>query len=225
MTRQDARWIAKHLGRSDAALFSPAEVDELAPMLRSVEFATGDLLFSRGRAPAGVWIIKEGWVELTLGAGRRDGVVAALGPLQCVGEIPLILEEPAPYSAGAATDVLALFMPAREFTRFLRKNPTFALRWTSKLAGRVARAQGRVVELLAGCLKERVARLLLHESHNGVFPFAQEMCAAMLGASRSPVNQVLKEFERRGVVELRYGRIEIRDERALSTLARDGNGS
>lgn len=191
-------------------------------MLRRSDSGAGDVLFARGSLPAGVWIIKEGWIELVLDARRREGVIGMMGPRQCVGEIPLILEVPAPYSAIAATDVSSLFMPAKEFTRFLRKNPTFALRWTSKLAGRVARSQGRVVQLLAPTLKERVARLLLHESYDGVFPFAQETCAAMLGASRSPVNQVLKAFERQHVIRLRYGRIEICDERGLSTLARDG---
>jgi len=139
-----------------------------------------------------------------------------------VGEIPLILEVPTPYSAIAGHRRQLSVHAGEGFTRFLRKNATFALRWTSKLAGRVARSQGRVVQLLAPTLKERVARLLLHESHDGVFPFAQETCAAMLGASRSPVNQVLKDFERQHLVKLGYGRIEICDERALSTLARDG---
>ncbi len=219
MTRRDARWLAKHLGRSGAALFTPTDIEELAPMLQAVELSAGELLFRRGEVPAGVWIIREGWLELRARHTRAEGVVAVLGALECVGELSLILREPAVFSAVAVTDLHCLFMPASSFTRYLRKNPTFTLRWTVKLAGRVARVQGRVVELLGATLKEQVARLLLHESRDGVFPFAQEVCAAMLGASRSPVNQTLKELEREGVVTLRYGRVEIDDGPALAAAA------
>lgn len=221
MSHHDARWVAKHLGRSAAALFTPAEVEALAPTLSSTTLDTGDVLFERGSRPAGVWIIQSGWVELLHGTTRTDGVIALLGPLQCAGDIPLMLEEPAPYRACAVTESSCLFSSASEFNSMLRTNPTFLLRWTTKLAGRVARSQGRVVEMLGKTLKEQVARVLLHESHERRFPFSQEMCAAMLGASRAPVNQVLKELEALRVVKLGYGVIEVVDEHALVRLANE----
>lgn len=60
-------------------------------------------------------------------------------------------------------------------------NMRVATRWASKLAGAVARAQGRVVELLGHNLGQQVARVLLHEGEDGKFPFSQEMSAALLG--------------------------------------------
>lgn len=219
MSHHDARWVAKHLGRSAAALFSPAELETLAPMLSATALDPGHVLFERGADPPGVWIIQSGWVELLHGSTRSDGVIALLGPFQCVGDIPLMLDEPAPYRACAVTESSCLFSSGADFKRMLRTNPKFLLRWTTKLAGRVARTQGRVVEMLGKTLKEQVARALLHESREGTFAFSQEMCAAMLGASRAPVNQVLKELEALGVVKLGYGRIEIVDERMLMRVA------
>lgn len=220
MSNHDARWVAKHLGRSRAALFTPAEVEALAPMLSSTTLDPGDVLFERGSDPAGVWIIQSGWVELLHGTTRTDGVIALMGPLQCIGDVPLMLGEPAPYRACAVTEASCLFSSAADFDRMLRTNPKFLLRWTTKLAGRVARSQGRVVEMLGKSLKQQVARVLLHESHDGTFAFSQEMCAAMLGASRAPVNQVLKELETHNVVSLGYGHIDVTDERMLMEIAR-----
>lgn len=198
MSDHDARWVAKHLGRPAAALFTPAEVGSLASMLSSTTLDPGEVLFDSGSEPPGVWIIQSGWIELLRGATRSDGVIALMGPLECVGDIPLMLDEPAQYRACAVTESSCLFGSAAEFNHMLRANPAFLLRWTTKLAGRVARSQGRVAEMLGKNLKEQVARVLLHESHDGRFPFSQEMCAALLGASRAPVNQVLKELEEIG---------------------------
>lgn len=223
MSHHDARWVAKYLGRSAAALFTPAEVETLAESLSSTTLNPGEVLFERGSDPVGVWIIQSGWIELLEGTTRTEGVIALLGPLQCVGDIPLMLDEPAPYRACAVTESSCLFSSASEFNSMLRANPTFLLRWTTKLAGRVARSQGRVVEMLGKTLKEQVARVLLHESHEGKFPFSQEMCAAMLGASRAPVNQVLKELEAVGVVKLGYGVIEVVDEHGLVVVANESS--
>lgn len=219
----DARWVAKHLGRSSAALFTPAEIEAVAPMLSSITLDPGEVLFERGSRPRGVWIIQSGWVELLHGTTRTDGVIALIGPMQCVGDIPLMLDEPAPYRACAVTETASLFSSVPDFNHMLQSNPKFLLRWTTKLAGRVARSQGRVVEMLGKNLKEQVARVLLHESHEGRFPFSQEMCAAMLGASRAPVNQVLKELEALGIVKLGYGIVEVVDEHALVELGNESS--
>lgn len=86
MTYEDARWVAKHLGRSEAALFSPAEVEALAPMLQDCSFNPGEVLFDRGSVPDGVWIIKNGWVELLAGATPAAGVIELLGPPMLRGD-------------------------------------------------------------------------------------------------------------------------------------------
>jgi CRP-like cAMP-binding protein len=219
MSYVDARWVAKHLSRSEAALFTPDELEELAPMLQPIHLSQGHVLFERGESPAGAWIMQSGWVGLLAGATRTAGLITLMGPRQCVGDIPLMLDEVAPYRAEAFTDSTCLFIEAADLHHALAANPTFLRRWTGKLAGRVARAQGRIVEMLGTNLREQVARVVLHECDGGVFPFAQEVCAAMLGASRAPVNQVLKELERDGAVRLGYGHVEIIDENLLAAAA------
>jgi len=219
MSYVDARWVAKHLSRSEAALFTPQELEELSSMLHPIRMAQGHVLFERGESPAGAWIIQSGWIGLVAGVTRSAGLITLMGPRQCVGEIPLMLDEVAPYRAEAFTESTCLFIKAADLHHALAANPTFLRRWTAKLAGRVARAQGRIVEMLGTNLREQVARVLLHESDDGVFPFSQEVCAAMLGASRAPVNQVLKELEREGAVRVGYGRVEIIDEDHLAAVA------
>ncbi len=222
MARHDAAWVAKHLGRAEAALFTDDELDLLAEVVSPVTLGDGHVLFDVGDDPDGVWIVQKGWVELLISTGRSNGVIALLGPRQCVGDIPLMLGTPAPYRARAVGETMCLFISGKKFARLLPKNPKIALRWATKIAGHVARVQGRVVEMLGRTLQQQVARALLNEGDDGLFPFSQEMCAAMLGVSRGPVNQVLKEFERRNLVSLSYRHIELLDEKELAAIAGDG---
>ena len=54
-------------------------------------------------------------------------------------------------------------------------------------------------------------------------PLIQEDIAALAGTSRATVNRVLRDAERRGIVELRRGRTVVLDENALARLARAGD--
>lgn len=219
MARRDAAWVARHLGRAEAALFTDDELDLLAEVVSPIAFSDGHVLFDVGDDPEGVWIIQTGWVEFLVGTARTNGVIALLGPRQCAGDLPLILGAPAPYRARTVGDTSCLFIPANTFERLLAKNPKIALRWGTKVAGHTARMQGRVLEMLGHTLEQQVARVLLHEGSDGLFPFSQEMCAAMLGVSRAPVNQVLKEFERQRLVRLSYRQIELLNEKKLAAIA------
>lgn len=223
MTRRDAAWVAKYLGRAEAALFTDEELELLAKVVSQVDLPDGQVLFDVGEDPDGVWIIQSGWVEFLVGAGQSSGVIGLLGSRQCAGDLPLMLGTPAPYRARAVGETSCLFIPAKAFQGLLTKSPKVVLRWATKVAGHTARVQGRVLEMLGRTLQQQVARVLLHEGNDGVFPFSQEMCAAMLGVSRAPVNQVLKEFEREGLVRLGYRQIEVVNKKKLAAIA--GRGS
>ena len=57
----------------------------------------------------------------------------------------------------------------------------------------------------------------LRESTRRVLTVPQDQIAAMLSLSRQTANQILKEFEARGAVRLRYGGIELLDLALLRT--------
>lgn len=131
----------------------------------------------------------------------------------------MLVDGPAPFTAKTITEAEFLYVDANEFKAFLSKLPALAQRWAPKLAVQVVRAHLRVSELLGKNLTEQVARVLVNEYIEGVFPHSQGTLAGMLGSHRSPLNQVLKELERRKVLKLGYRRIEIRDISELQKLA------
>ena len=87
------------------------------------------------------------------------------------------------------------------------------------MAQRLAVSQARIIGLLGRSLTEQVARLLLDEAVEDTVPLPQRTLAAMLGVQRPSLNKILKEFERQGLIEVRYAAIGLLDHKRLLAAA------
>lgn len=216
---RQAAWVARCVGRGEAAPLGSTDVSALADVLQPRVVSRDTVVFSAGRASDGVWILREGQLELSLGSGRRRAVLHVLHPGDVEGDIQLLLDMPFPYTAHALSDSVCLFLGRAEFETLLRTRPTIARRWLSSVAMRLATSQARILGLLGHSLIEQVARLLLDEAVDGVVPLPQRTLAAMLGVQRPSLNKVLKDLEHERAIAIRYASIEIIDSRALSRRA------
>ncbi|MEU5852370.1 cyclic nucleotide-binding domain-containing protein [Saccharopolyspora shandongensis] len=70
----------RRVGRGESSPLSPDDLTALAKFLRSRDLARGELLFQGGSAPVGVWIVRQGRAELSVGSGRLRSVVHVLQP-------------------------------------------------------------------------------------------------------------------------------------------------
>src|SRR6266540_3420406 len=86
-----AAWIARCVGRGEAAPLRREDLAVLAADLELRPMEPGQVVFAAGRPPKGVWIVRGGLVELAVGAGRRRAVVALLRPGDVDGDIQLLL--------------------------------------------------------------------------------------------------------------------------------------
>jgi CRP-like cAMP-binding protein len=216
---REAAWIARCVGRAETAPLGDADLSALATYLSRRDIDRGGALFSAGKVPEGVWIIREGMVELSVGAGRRRQVVQLLHPGDVDGDVQLILGVPFPYMARAASDTHALFLSSASFERLLAEHSMVARRWLSSVATRLLRSQGRILGLLGKSLTSQVARLLTDEAVDGRIRLPQRTLAAMLGVHRPSLNKVLKDLERSRLVTVGYSEIEILDVEGLARLA------
>jgi len=217
---REAAWIARCVGDPTTTPLTEADLTALASYLRPLEFDRGAPVFRAGERPEGVWIVRYGTIELAAGAGRHKIVVQMLYPGSVDGDVELILGMPLPYSARAIETTRCLFLASDSFEALMRDHPTVARRWLSSVAARVARGQQRLVGLLGRSLTEQTTRLLLDEHINGRVLLPQRTFAAMLGVQRPSLNKVLKDLERKGLISLGYGRIELNDTKGLEALTR-----
>ena len=215
---RQAAWVARCVGRGQSAPLRPGDVTALASTLAVRTFGPGAVLFGGGQAP-GVWIVRQGRIELSVGSGRRRAVVQLLRPGDVDGDIQLLLEMPLPYTGRALSDVTCLFLGPGEFEQLLATRPAIARRWLSSVAQRLAASQARILALLGGSLAAQAASLLAEEAVDGRVELPQRTLAAMLGVQRPSLNKVLKDLERDGLIRISYAAIEVLDRAGLTTRA------
>lgn len=213
---RQAAWVARCVGRGQAAPLRAEDVTALASTLAVRTFAPGSLIFRAGEPVPGVWIIRGGRIELSVGAGRRRAVVQLLRTGDVDGDIQLLLDMPLPYTGRATSDVTCLFLSREDFDELLTIRPAISRRWLSSVAQRLAASQTRILGLLGGSLAAQAARLLAEEAVDGRVELPQRTLAAMLGVARPSLNKVLKELERDGLITISYSAIEVVDRAALA---------
>lgn len=214
-----AAWVARCVGRGAAAPLAREEVNALAGTLVPRQFDPGAVVFTAGEQSTGVWIVRQGRIELAVGSGRRRVVVDVLRAGDVDGDIALLLAMPIPYTARALTECTCLYLDRPAFEHLLATRPNIARRWLSSVAQRVSAGQSRLVAMLGRPLSAQLAQLLLDESLDGRVPLAQRTLAAMLGVRRPSLNKILKEFEREGLITIHYAGIDLVDTAGLSSKA------
>ncbi|MCA1842295.1 MAG: Crp/Fnr family transcriptional regulator [Actinobacteria bacterium] len=219
---EHAAWIAGHLGRlgqPDLAPLAPEDVAELAAELRDDEYDAGTFLFRTGQAPSRIHIVRSGAVELSCAFKGRPVVLQILRPGDVVGDVPLFLRMTESFDAVALEDSRVLSVDSLTLHRLLARRPQLAWRWMLSVSSRMASAQARLVELLAGGLEAQMALVLLRRADDGVVHLRQSILAELVGGRRPSVNRVLKRLESEGLLRLCYGHVEILDEPGLAALA------
>jgi CRP/FNR family transcriptional regulator, cAMP and macrophage regulator len=216
---RQAAWVARCVGRGQSAPLRQEDVTALAAMLAVRMFPAGSVLFRGGEQSPGVWIVRTGRVELSVGSGRRRAVVALLRPGDVDGDIQLLLDMPLPYTCRSLNETTCLFLDRGGFEQLLATRPGIARRWLSSVAQRLAASQARILALLGGSLTAQAARLLAEESADGRVELPQRTLAAMLGVQRPSLNKVLKDLERDGLIKISYSAIEVLDQARLAARA------
>lgn len=217
---REAAWVARCVGRGDWAPLANDDLEELATRMSVRTYEPGTQLFAQGQSPNGVFIVRDGRVELVWrGPMRRRLIVQILHPGDVEGDIGIILSMPPPYSARALDVVDALVITPADLDRLLATRPQVSRRWLSSVAARLVHAQRRILQLQDRDVQGKVALLLLDEERDGAVELPQESLAALLAVRRQTVNSVLREFERAGLVRISYRLVRIEDRLGLEGVA------
>jgi CRP-like cAMP-binding protein len=115
-------------------------------------YARGDLIFSEDTRPDGVYIVKDGLVEIFHrgpGAGEEAIVhLGRVGPRGMFGEMGLIDHQPRSASARALAPTTVLFVPKEGFQKHLDQMPPWIALLIKSLVRRLRDSNRRLVEAL-----------------------------------------------------------------------------
>ncbi|HEX2304561.1 MAG TPA: Crp/Fnr family transcriptional regulator [Gaiella sp.] len=213
------------------ALFTgiPGEdVRAVLALARRSTYRRGEVVFHHHDPADAVHLIAKGRFDIRITTPHGDVVALAIrGPGETFGELAVVTgaeERSATVTALEAGETMVV--RGSELRRLAREYTSVDEVLVRMLAEHVGLLSERLVEAYTVDAETRVARRVLElgRVYGGappvVIPLIQEDLAALAGASRATVNRVLRDAERRGLVEVGRGRTVLLDPDGLARLAR-----
>ena len=208
---------------------APAATRVLATAPRR-RFRAGQTLWAAGADAGALAVVLSGQVRVVRAvaagrsAGRQYGVHTE-GPGGTLGEVPFFAGGRYPATAVATEATTCLLLDRDTVARAVAADPELALRWLSRLAGRVRRLLERLDQQTGRTVEQRLATLLLaRHAARGRAPFAlaatQAEAAEELGTVREVLVRTLGRFRAACLVSTpTRGRYVVTDRAALARLA------
>ncbi len=188
----------------------------------------GAVIFEKGAAAAGLWIVLAGRVKLVrMSASGREQVLHAEAAGATLAEVPVFDGGGYVATAVALDDVRLLFVPRQAVLDVCRRHGDVALGVIAVLAHRV-RAFARLIEDLAlRDVTARLARYLAAEARaRGAevieLPGTREEIGARLGTVRELVSRALGQLRAAGIITVRGRTVRVRDHARLAGIAGRG---
>jgi CRP/FNR family transcriptional regulator, cyclic AMP receptor protein len=204
------------------------ELQQVLTIARRRPFDRGEVVFHEGDPADSLHLIVSGRFAVRIRTPLGDTTLLAIyGRGDAFGEMALV----APPIARSATVVALEAAETRsvfreDFEALRKRHPGVDRVLVSLLADRIREMNERLLEAHYVDAETRVRRHLrqlatVYERDGvSVIPLTQEEIAEIAGTSRATVNRVLREEERRGVIELKRGRTRVVDAEQLTRRAR-----
>lgn len=212
-------WVDENLGVGPLAPLDDGDLDALTAVMELRDVEAGDVLFTRHEDLRDVFVLERGSIALARPNLDRTSFLNLLEPGDVFGDVGQLIGRRAPVDAIVLVDSTVLVIDGKALLELLAARPRLAMRWMASLARRLADAQDRLEELLAGPLDFQVASMLLHlADDDDTVHVSQQVMAQLLGSRRPSVARSLANLERRGFVDKRYRHIRVLDPQGLRAM-------
>ena len=205
-------------------------LEQIAAKAVRRDWTAGNTIFRRGEPGDYLIALAEGQVRLSLGTAQgRELVLRHAEPGDLLGEMALFDAEPRSADAVAARPTAGFVLHRTAFQQIAGQNPQLMVAVSAYLCRRLRETTDQLEGIALYNLEARLARFLLftlRQIHGDDMPDApslrlnisQSDLAAVLGATRPKVNQVLQTLRDCGAVS-RDGSVMTCDVAALRDLA------
>lgn len=189
-------------------------------------FANGARVFSVGDPAGGAYAIVSGVVAISIAPGATGPHLVHYGsPGWWFGEGGFLTGRPRMLGVDAIGDCQLFHLPLEAMERLAARDPANIRRF-----GQIAMVNiGLALTVIDGLLEPDPARRIaaslcrcLGAAPSGSVRISQAELGQISNVSRKVVNRVLREFGQRGWLSVGYGRIEVREARALRDFAAAG---
>jgi len=186
----------------------------------------GTVLFRAGDASSSFFIIEAGLVRVTRPFERNAPFVSVFGSGAVFGERGLVAQGPRTATAETLCDSTLTEIACSEFADAATKLPDLWAWLARQLLQRNADLERRIFSMTHLRVERRILLLLadfadsmeaVPEPHR--LPLTQNDVAMLVGATRETTSTTLNQLQRRGLLRLGRGVIEVASAEALRTTA------
>jgi CRP/FNR family cyclic AMP-dependent transcriptional regulator len=206
----------------------PEEVRQVLSIARRRRFSKGEVVFHQHDPGDSLHLVSKGRFVVRVMTPLADvATIAIRGAGASFGEMALVdgsAKRSATVSALEEGETFAVYQT--DFARLRRDFPSVDQVLIAFLANEVRMLNGRLLEALYLPVDKRVRRRLVElaeqypDDGGALIALTQEAIAELAGAARATVNQVLREEEERGTIELQRGKTRVLDLEQLRKRAR-----
>ncbi|MBV6826583.1 Crp/Fnr family transcriptional regulator [Pseudomonas sp. PD9R] len=202
--------------------------DSLLAAARVRRLGPGQRLFQRGDPPCGLYAVLEGAVRIgAVSEQGKEALLSLVEPPHWFGEICLFDSLPRTHDAFGLGQCTLLHIPQTVLLALLNEQPAHWRHLALLMSQKLRMTFINLEQLSLMPAPARLAHRLLMiaegygelEEPRRVLQLPQEQLASMLSLSRQTTNQILKDLQGQGILNLGYGEIEILDAERLRALA------
>lgn len=211
------------------------EVEQLGKHTPMRRVPAGTIFYSPEQSTEVLFILKEGRVRLYhLSPSGRDLTLAILEEGTIFGEMSFVGQQLQSSFAQAVTPCLLCLMSREDVKTHLLGDTRIAYRLLETMGQRLLATENRLSDIAFRHAPDRVATQLLtlpRQSRNwlGRATLPEVRCtheelASLVGVYRETVTKILNDFSQRQLIELKRGRIVLRDIDGLTRLLAESPG-
>lgn len=204
---------------------APEQVTHIATNTREKRLHKGEMLFHKGDAPRGFYVIVFGQIKLAFPSNQgNEKVINILGPRQSFGEAAMFMDRPYPVFAETLSDTLLLHIARNAVFDLLEQDTSFARRM---LAGLSMRLHSLVQDVESYSLRSTTQRvigfLLQHSDEEGhgeaettiALPTSKQVIASRLSLTPETLSRIFHDLADSGLITVHGKQITIHDVRRL----------
>lgn len=152
-------------------MLSAADSSLLGRIARERTFSNGQEIFKEGDQGDGIYLVKDGLVEISTNVAQGERrVFAQIGPGELFGEMAVIELKPRSASATAAANSVVYFIPRDELLAVIERSPAVALEFLREISQRLRDFNQRYIQEILQTERlaviGRFARSIVHDIKN-----------------------------------------------------------
>ena len=205
--------------------FPQEDVQRLIAIARRRRFERNEVVFHRDEPGDSLHLIASGRFAIRIMTPLGDtATIAVRGPGESFGEMALVADSPRRTATVVALEQAETYAVYKDdFHRLRAQHSSIDDVLFAFLVREVRMLNERLLEALYISADRRILRRLhdlAQDMPGGEIPLTQEELAELAGTTRSTVNRVLRDEERRGTVALSRGRTRVLDPTQVARRAR-----